>query len=281
MSNNGVLRIDIDEVLSSRAPRFRRLLPRFVVRGVEALICQDRLNGLLESCGHLKDAEFCRGVLDYLGIKRVVRGEENLPKDGESHRVIYVSNHPLGGLDGMALIDYLSRKSGTGRVRFVVNDLLLAVEPLRGVFLPVNKHGGQSRESASAIDDAMKGDDPIVIFPAGLCSRRQKGVVKDLEWNKMFVNKAIAYGRDVIPIHFSGRNSEFFYTFANIRKRLFIPFNLEMVLLPREVFGNEGSTFTMTIGSRISHKLLRGGRDSGATARLVKETVYGLGSDIQ
>lgn len=275
-NNEHKLRIDIDGVLKNRAPGLRRFLPRFVVRGLENLVCQDRLNHLLDTCGHLRDAEFSGAVLDYLHITRLVRGEENLPKENESHRVIYVSNHPLGGLDGMALIDYLSRKSPTGRVRFVVNDLLMAVEPLQGVFLPVNKHGGQSREAAEALETAMSGDDPIVIFPAGLCSRRQNGEIKDLDWNKMFVNKAIAYGRDVIPIHFSGRNSKFFYIFAQIRKRLFIPFNLEMVLLPREVFGNEGSTFEMTIGERIGHKSLKGGKESGETARRIKESVYRL-----
>ncbi|MBD5198047.1 MAG: glycerol acyltransferase [Bacteroidales bacterium] len=275
-SGNEVLRIDVDGVLKNRAPGLWKFLPRFAVRGVEKLICQDKLNGLLEACGHLKDADFARAVLDYLKIKRVARGEENLPKKDESHRVIYVSNHPLGGLDGMALIDYLSKVSPSGRLKFVVNDLLLAVEPLRGVFLPVNKHGGQSRSAAEALEEAMKGDDPVVIFPAGLCSRRQKGKIEDLEWNKMFVNKAIAWERDVIPIHFSGRNSKFFYIFANIRKRLLIPVNLEMALLPREVFGNEGSTFEMTIGERISYKSLKGGKDSGDTARRIKKTVYSL-----
>ncbi|MDE5647262.1 MAG: 1-acyl-sn-glycerol-3-phosphate acyltransferase [Muribaculaceae bacterium] len=275
MSDNR-LRIDIDGVLKNRAPGLRKFLPRFVVGWIEQLICQKRLNEMLDVAGHLRDAEFSRAVLDYLRIKRVARGEEHLPGDNESHRVIYVSNHPLGGLDGMALIDYLSQKSPTGRVKFVVNDLLMAVEPLRGVFLPVNKHGGQSRDAASALEAAMAGDDPIVVFPAGLCSRRQNGEIMDLKWNKMFVNKAIAYGRDVIPIHFSGRNSKFFYIFAQIRKRLLIPVNLEMVLLPREVFGNEGSTFEMTIGERISHTSLQGGRYSGETARRIKDIVYGL-----
>ena len=271
------LHIDIDEVLKSRVPKLRRFMPRFAVRCIERLVCQDKLNALLDFAGNLRDAEFCRAVLDYLKITRHVTGVENMPKENESGRVIFVSNHPLGGLDGMALIDYLGRMLHTGKVKFVVNDLLMAIEPLKGVFLPVNKHGGQSRTAADALDAAMRGDDPIVVFPAGLCSRRQKGgKIMDMEWNKMFVNKAITYGRDVIPIHFSGENSKFFYIFAKIRKRLFIPFNLEMVLLPREVFGNEGSAFEMTIGNRISCKSLKGGKESGETARRIKESVYRL-----
>lgn len=274
--NGNIMRIDIEGILRSRMPKAKRFIPRFVVRLVERLICQERLNELLSLSGHLKGADFSRAVLDYLKIKIVVKGEHNLPKEGESQRVIYVSNHPLGGLDGMALIDYLSQVSPTGEVRFVVNDLLMAVEPLQDVFLPINKQGRQSRSSAETLDSAMKGDNPIVIFPAGLCSRRQNGEIKDLKWNKMFVNKAIAYERDIIPIHFSGQNSKFFYIFAQIRTRLRIPVNLEQILLPREVFGNEGVTFEIEIGERISRHSLKGGRESEETARQIKETVYKL-----
>lgn len=274
--SDSVLRIDIDGVLRTRAAKLRRFMPRFVVKWLERLICQEKLNLMLEKSGHLKDADFCRAVLEYLNITRIIKGAENLPQDASGWRAIFVCNHPLGGLDGMALIDYLSKKSPTGRVRFVVNDLLMAIEPLRGVFLPVNKHGGQSRDAAEALEDAMSGDDPVIVFPAGLVSRLQEGEIKDLDWNKMFVNKAQTYQRDVIPMHFSGCNSRFFYKFANLRKRLRIPFNLEMVLLPREVFGNENSIFEITIGERIPHDTLEGGRQGWATAQKIKETVYKL-----
>lgn len=159
-------------------------------------------------------AGFCRGVLRDLDVSYRLAGGCRLP-DAAARRVIYISNHPLGGLDGIALIDMVAAHHGV-EPWFVVNDLLMAVKPLQRVFLPVNKHGRQTREEGAVIDAALSGDRPVIIFPAGLVSRRQgDGSIADLEWKKRFVNMAIKYRRDIIPLHFSGHNSNFFITLQN------------------------------------------------------------------
>lgn len=244
-----IIKIDIDNVLRERIPGVWRFTPRALIRRLERLICQDKLNRLLEINAGRRDGDFCRGVMDDLHVTLNVEGAIPPPSD---KRVIIVCNHPLGGLDGIAIIDWASRHFG-GKMHFVVNDLLMAIEPLRGVFLPVNKHGKQSRQSLRALDEAMAGDDPVVVFPAGLVSRRgDDGTVADLEWKKMFALKAIQYYRPVIPAFFSGLNSSSFYNFARRRKKLGINFNIEMVLLPREVFRSAGKTFTLTFGTPLS-----------------------------
>lgn len=270
-----IIQIDLQAIVRQRLGRYSRLIPRWLVRRLERIICQDRLNELLRNNFPSEGAEFCEGVLRDLDVKVTVENENLLPPATE-RRVVIVSNHPLGGLDGMALIAWATRRYG-GRVRFIVNDLLNAVEPLRPVFVSVNKHGAQSRESIKAVDEAFAGDDPVLIFPAGLCSRRgADGEIADLQWQKMFVNKAIESQRDVIPLFFSGENSKFFYRFARMRKRLGMKFNLEMIYLPREVFRAAGSRFTLVCGKPLTWKKLRGGKDALQQAAEIRSLVYSL-----
>lgn len=272
-TDSEIINIDLDSVIRSRLPRYSRFIPRWLTRWLERIICQDKLNEMLRVNRGRRDADFCRGVIDHLGITYSVSHPDNLPAHP---RAIFVSNHPLGGLDGMILIDMITRRYGMAP-RFIVNDLLMAIKPLAGVFLPINKHGRQSRSSSQSIDEAMASDAPVIIFPAGLVSRKGKnGVIADLEWHKMFVNKAIASQRNVIPLHFSGHNSKFFYNFAKLRTRLGIPLNIEMVRLPAEVFRCEGAHFTVSVGQPIDWKSLSGGASAKAEASRIREATYSL-----
>lgn len=269
-----VMKIDLDAVLRERLPHGRHFIPRFIINWLKRTICQDRLNEMLEVNRGKQGADFCRGVLDHLNITVNVKDAQNLPP--RTHRrVTIVSNHPLGGLDGMALIDWATSYWGNG-VRFVVNDLLMAIEPLREVFIPINKHGSQGRDAVEELDTAFAGDAPVIVFPAGLVSRRGKGgIIRDLKWQKMFVSKSIKNNRDIIPIHFNGHNSSFFYKFASRRVKSGLKFNIEMIYLPREVFRSAGSTYTITIGSMIPVSELKG-EHPAAKAATIKEIVYSL-----
>lgn len=280
MTDNDAIRIDLDEVLRQRLPRLSRFIPRFAVEWMKRTICQDELNRILDENAGLEGADFARGALKSLGITVEPQFEERLPSP-ENRRVLYVSNHPLGGLDGMALIDYVQRRHG-GNVYFVVNDLLSAVKPLEKVFLPVNKFGKQSREAVKAVDEAFAGNDPVIMFPAGLVSRlrrvpymgKKRKLVSDLPWNKMFVNKAHHYKRDIIPIFFSGKNSEKFYRMANLRRRLGIKFNFEMIYLPGEMVRMADSSLTISFGVPLSWEMLTPGRDAAGCAASVRASVY-------
>lgn len=268
------LRIDIDNVLRERIPNYYKFIPRFIIRALEHIICQDDLNQLLTHNTEKVGVDFCKGVVTDLGVKFKTNGV--LPKD--ESRVIIVSNHPLGGLDGMILAMMASEQYGGRKdIKFVVNDLLNFIEPLRSIFLGVNKHGKQSREATLKLDQAFGSDAPILMFPAGLVSRKDKnGKIADLKWNKMVVNKAISSHRNIIPICFEGENSSFFYKFAQLRTTLGLKFNIEMIRLPREVFESAGKTFTIHIGSPISWKNLKGGKDAELEAAMLRDEVYRL-----
>lgn len=274
------IQINLRQIVRERLGRYSRLVPGFVLRRLEKTICQDRLNELLRNNYPREGAEFCEGVLADLDVELTVVGEDKLPSPSQ-RRVVFVCNHPLGGLDGMALIAWATRRYG-GPVHFVVNDLLNAVAPLRSVFVPVNKHGSQSRESIRAVDQAFAGDDPVLVFPAGLCSRRgSDGKIADLEWQKMFVNKAVEHHRNIVPLYFSGRNSDFFYNFAKIRKQLGLKFNIEMIYLPSELFRARGSRFTLVCGDTIGWQELRSGKAAMEQAAEIRSLVYSLASRLQ
>lgn len=270
----GPLEINVGEVLRQRIPRYWRFIPRGLVRWLERTVCQDELNRLLRDNFPRRDADFCRGVLDDLGVTVNFHNLDNLPPK-ELTRVLFVSNHPLGGLDGMALIDFVRTYYGVAP-RFIVNDLLNAVEPLSDTFIPVNKHGAQSREAILRLDEAFASDAPLLMFPAGLVSRSgKKGVVADLEWQKMFVAKARQSGRDIIPLHFYGENSSFFYKFAKFRRRIGLKFNIEMIYLPREVFRSKGKTFDVVVGKPIPHASLDD-MPPARKAQQIRQMVYDL-----
>ncbi len=276
MATNQAIKIDLRAVLESKLGARSRYVPRFVVRALERLIHKDELNWLLEHNFPRRGADFCRGVLSDLGVRLKVRNGELMPADG---RIIVVSNHPLGGLDGIAMIAWLSEVYPGLCPRFVVNDLLMAIEPLTDCFVPVNKHGAQSRSAAEGLDQVLAGNEPVVIYPAGLVSRLgDDGTVADLKWHKMVVNKAIESGRDIVPVFFDGRNSDSFYKWARRRVRMGIRFNYEMILLPREVFRSRNKTFTLTVGKTVASHFLWGGSEAVAQAASLRKTVYSLGA---
>lgn len=241
------MRIDVDKVLRERLPKHYRYIPRFAVRWLERTICQDQLNAILLKMAGKNSVDAATAALDEMDITVRATGLEQLPEG----RYMFVSNHPLGGLDGLALISLLGNRYDKN-IKFLVNDLLMAVEPLRGVFLPVNKYGSQSRAAATQIEEALKSGAQFITFPAGLCSRMQPdGTIADLPWQKAAVAHAVNYQRDIVPIYFDAHNSRFFYRFAKWRKKLGIKFNIELIFLPKEMIKQCGATLRVFIGEPI------------------------------
>ena len=270
------LKIDVDSVIRQRLPRHYKYIPRFVIRWVERIIKQDGLNKILADMGDKKGVEAADIALDDLGITTNAVNSENIPSQG---RFIFASNHPLGGLDGMALISLIGHRYN-GEIKFIVNDLLMAVKPFDNIFMPVNKFGRQSRENALEIETQYKSDKQMITFPAGLCSRRLKGgKIGDLTWQKFVVSQAISSQRDIIPIFFDGRNSNFFYRLAKFREWIGIKFNIEMIFLPSEMFKAQGRTFNVYFGEPIKWQSLDA-RNAKQEAARIRELVYTLKNPV-
>ena len=258
------MKIDVDKVLRERLPKQYRYIPRFIVRWLERTICQDRLNAILVKMAGKNSVDAATAALNEMDITVEATGLDQLPEG----RFMFVSNHPLGGLDGLALISLLGNRYDKN-IKFLVNDLLMAVEPLRGVFLPVNKYGNQSRDAATQIEEALKSDAQFITFPAGLCSRMQPdGTIADLPWQKAAVAHAVNYQRNIVPIYFDAHNSRFFYRFAKWRKKLGIKFNIELIFLPKEMIKQSGATLRVFIGEPIAWNSLDARAPKREAARL-------------
>lgn len=269
--SNNFKPINIEEIVAQKSKSTAKRIPKFVFNYIKKIIHQDELNDFFGKYGDLKGVEFTDQVLEYLNIKYEIKGIENLPKAG---RYIFASNHPLGGADGIMLISLLGKKYD---IKFPVNDVLLNVKSLDNVFLAINKHGKQGRKTTEILSKAFESDCQIIIFPAGLVSRKQfGGEIKDLEWKKTFISKAIQTQRDIIPVRVSGRNSNFFYNIANIRKFLGIKINLEMLYLVNEFTKHRNKTFTITFGEPISYKSLNRDHSQKTWAEIIRQKVHSL-----
>jgi putative hemolysin len=273
MDNNPALRIDVKNVLYSKNPSLAKIIPGFVINYLKRIVHQDELNEFLGECGHLKDAELIEAGLKYFEISFRVTGSENIPASG---RYIFVSNHPLGGLDGLVFIYELSKHFSC--IKFPVNDILTNIKNLSGIFLPVNKHGSQAKDVAMRIEEAYASDCQILYFPAGLCSRKKNGIIRDLEWKKSFISKAVQHKRDIVPAFFSGRNSEFFYNLANLRKTLRIKANIEMLYLADEMFRQKGKEIDLVFGEKIPWQTFDRSRSAAEWAEWTKGKSYALES---
>jgi putative hemolysin len=268
-----VPRIDVEKVLYSKNPSLKKVVPRFFVNYLKRIVHQDELNSFLEESGHLKDAELIEAGLRFLEIKYQVRGTEKIPLPG---RYIFVSNHPLGGLDGLVFIYEISKIFPD--IKFPVNDILTTIENLSGIFLPVNKHGPQGRDAARRIEEAYASDGQVLYFPAGLCSRKKGGVIRDLQWHKSFISKAIQHKRDIIPAYFSGRNSDFFYNLSNFRKFIGLKANIEMLYLADEMFRQKEKEIRLVFGNKIPWQTFDKSKSAGEWAEWVKSKSYELES---
>ena len=269
------LKVDVEQVLYSKNPAMKKVIPGFLISYLKKIVHQDEINEFLSKAGHLKNAEFIAEGLREFDISYRVTGSENLPEQG---RYIFVSNHPLGGLDGLVFIYELSRYYPD--LKFPVNDILMNIKTLSGIFLPINKHGAQDREAALAIEAAYASDSQILYYPAGLCSRKKKGVIRDLKWHKSFITKAVQYKRDIIPAFFSGRNSNFFYNLSNIRTFLGIKANIEMLYLADEMFKMRGKAFDLVFGKAIPWQTFDKTKTPSEWAEWIKEKSYQLQSFI-
>jgi len=243
------LQIDLTQTIASKNKSLAKWLPRFVSRWMEKIIHQDEINHFLLKHQHDSAIDFARHGLDEFARATVtVSNEKLIPSKG---RYIVVSNHPLGAIDGLAFIALLGKYRSD--IKFPVNDLLMELKPMKGIFIPINKHGRNQKEAANELHNAFSSNDLILYFPAGICSRKINGVIQDLEWKKTIIQKSKEYQRDVIPSYFDGRNSNRFYAIANWRKRLGIKANLEMILLPDEMVKQKGNSFTITFGEPIAY----------------------------
>lgn len=275
MEETKIFKIDIEQVVRDKAGAKADHIPQFVISWLKRIIHQDEINVFLEKEGDKQGIPWLDDCVKFLDMKLEVQGRENLPDASDGRRYTFVSNHPLGGQDGVALGALLGHHYD-GHVKYLVNDILMNLHGLAPLCIPINKVGAQSRNFPAMVEAGFHGDDHIIMFPAGLCSRRINGQVRDLPWSKTFITKSVETQRDVVPIHFGGHNSRFFYRLANWSKRLGVKFNIAMLFLVDEMFKNRSKTFTVKVGKPIPWQTFDRSRKPADWAAYVRGIVYEL-----
>ncbi|MBW6490197.1 MAG: 1-acyl-sn-glycerol-3-phosphate acyltransferase [Lentimicrobium sp.] len=262
--------IDLEKVIEQKSPRLLWMLPGFLLSYLRRIIHQDELNDGLNKHRDKEGLEFLDEILKEFGVNILTSGNENLLL---SDRLVVVSNHPLGGLDGMALMQAVGKK--TPDIAAPVNDFLMHLPNLRPLFFPVNKHGSNASNIA-VFNETFSSGKTIIYFPAGLCSRKTGNEIIDLEWQKTFLSKARKFKRDILPVHISGRNSSFFYNLANFRKRLGLKANIEMLFLVDEMFKQKNKQIIITFGKPIPIEVFDKSHSDRDWAGLLRLHVYKL-----
>lgn len=263
--------LDLEQVIESKAGEKAKYIPRFLVNWFKDFMHLDYINNFLKE-GYV-GVEFCENSLKYLGVEIEVIGLENLPTDGKKYT--FVSNHPLGAIDGVTLGAVIG-KVYDGKIKYLMNDLLMNLKGMAPLGIPINKFGSQARSLSKLVNDVYASDNQMLIFPAGLCSRKIDGKITDLPWGKSFVKKSRETGRDIIPIHFEGENSERFYRIANLQKKLGLKFNFAMMLLPDEMYRSAGRKYKITFGKPIPVSSLDKSISDYEWAQVIRAKAYEL-----
>ncbi len=265
--------IDIDKILYDKMGSKAKYVPRPLVSWLKRILHQDEVNRYLWESRHLTGTEWLEECVRYLDMTLEVVGEENLPDKNDGKLYTFVSNHPLGGADGVALGSIIGRHYDS-RFRYLVNDILMNLPGLAPLCIPINKTGGQARNFPAMVKAGFESDNHILMYPAGLCSRRRDGEIRDLPWSKTFIVKSVQYQRDVVPIHFGGQNSDFFYKLANFSDKYVKKVNIAMIYLVDEMYKNVHKTFRVTIGKPIPWQTFDKSRTPAEWAQYVQDRVY-------
>ena len=267
--------VDVDDILKSKMGGTEKYVPRFVVSWLKRIVHQDEVNRYLWESRHEIGTPWLEECVRYLDMTLDVVGQENLPDKNDGKLYTFVSNHPLGGADGVALGAMIGRHYDSN-VRYLVNDILMTLPGLAPLCIPINKTGNQSRSFPAMVEAGFQSEHHILMFPAGLCSRKINGQIHDLPWKKTFITKSVETHRDVVPIHFGGQNSNFFYHLANICKALHVKFNVAMLFLVDEMYKNVHKTFRVAIGKPIPWQTFDKSKTPMEWAKFVEDKVYEL-----
>jgi putative hemolysin len=263
--------IDVERLIKHKSPRLNKWLPGFVVRYLKKILHQKEINDFIETNRDVKDEDFCNKVLEKFNVKLNISGTENIPLSGGC---IFVANHPLGGMDALAIVSALApiRKD----IKFIVNDVLLQLESLNNMFVGINKFGKNGVGALQSVNDLFASEYAVFIFPAGYVSRKKNGVVRDVEWKKSFVSQAVKFNKPIVPIYLDGELSPFFYRLSNFRKFIGIKLNIEMLYLADELFKQKNKEIKIKIGKAILPLEISSQKSHKQVAEDIKNIVYSL-----
>ncbi|MCD4744761.1 MAG: 1-acyl-sn-glycerol-3-phosphate acyltransferase [Bacteroidales bacterium] len=265
--------IDISKIIEENNSQVLNKLPGFVIKWIAKFIRQDEMNRILSKYSDYAGIDFLTKIIEEFNLRLEIEGKDNLPENG---KCFFAANHPFGVIDGLVLTRTVSEKYG--HLKAIANDAFMFLPQLRPLIAAVNVFGRSPKEYVKALDDTYNSEIPITHFPAGEVSRRYKGKVQDSAWQKSFITKAISSKRDIVPFYFYGRNSRMFYMVYMTRRLFGIKTNIELLLLPREMFRKRNKTIKVKIGEPLPSHMFAKSSSHWDWAQKVRSHVYELGN---
>ena len=267
--------IDVAKSIKESDSKLLAKLPSFVVRLISKIVKEKQINELLNKYSDDIGGDFLENILKELNITLKIEGLENLPIN---EKCFFVSNHPFGIIDGLTLTSIVNHKYG--HLKAIANDAFDYIPHLKPFIISVNVYGKSSKEHITALEKTYQSNIPITHFPAGAVSRITAGKIQDDVWKKSFVKKAKQHKRDIVPFYIHGKNSNLFYSVYRIRKWFGISQNIELVLLPGEMFKKRNKIIKINIGKPIPHNSLDKTASDSEWAQKIRNQVYQLGKKI-
>jgi len=264
----------VDQFLSEKYPTIsnRPLVYKAISGVLKYLLHESEFKQFEQDYPNLSGISFVEKVLEYFNFSYQIshRDRERIPSQG---RVVIVSNHPIGSLDGLALIKLIYDIRPD--VKIVANELLMALNPLHDVLLPVNNMNGKTpKENFSAIQKFLASEGAVIIFPAGEVSRMRLSGVKDGLWRSGFLRMARSAKAPVLPLFVDARNSMAFYLASAIYKPM------ATLMLVKEMFKQSQKTVTIKAGNPIPFEQFEKlPFDNKQTAKLFRKHLYALASN--
>jgi putative hemolysin len=241
--------INITAIVKENDSGKLKSLPGFIIKWIEKIIRQDEMNQILTKYSDYQGLDILTKIIEELNIKIEVEGKENLP---ENSRCFFLSNHPFGFIDGLVLTKIVGDKYHV--LKSIGNEVFMYVPHLRPFIAAVNVFGKNPKENITALEKIYDSDIAITHFPAGEVSRIYHGKIQDCQWHKSFITKAVNYKRNIVPFYIYGRNSRFFYFISLVRRILRIKTDIELILLPREMFRKKNKTIKIKVGKPIPYE---------------------------
>ncbi|WP_027329485.1 GNAT family N-acyltransferase [Marinimicrobium agarilyticum] len=265
--------LNIEESLNHKFPRFARsapLLRKPTLSLLRKLVHEQAINQFLTDHRGSRGVDFIERIFDYFNFSYSVAHREraNIPAQG---RVVIMANHPIGSLDGLALIHLVSQVRTD--VKIIANDLLSAFEPLRDLLLPLDNMTGRAyRQSYKRILEALENEQAVIVFPAGEVSRARPSGIRDGAWRSGFLHFARKTGAPLLPVFIQAKNSWLFYSASAVFKPL------ATALLAHEMFNKRSAEIRFRVGEPIPARALEAKNlaDKALIQRL-KKHLYKLG----
>jgi putative hemolysin len=239
--------LDLGEIIKQKSPEtIERMHPYFstlFIKIIEKIVKLDEINKFLEKSNQT-DFDFIDELFEYVDFSYSVssKDKKNIPSQG---KLICVSNHPLGALDGLALLSVIGEVRQD--VKIVANDILMNLDNLEDLFLAYNVFSQSAqKENIKNIVSALERDEAVIFFPAAEVSRFSHRGIRDSKWHNGALRFAQKYNCPILPIHIKGRNSIPFYIMSLINR------SLSTLMLPRQIFSKRRRKISIQIGSPIS-----------------------------